>query len=428
MKVDNLLKEKHYSGPLYHSTNWAGGEGIMRSGVFKLSSAQGSHISNAMKTFDTRERKLLNRRERGYAYYLSLSRDKQNVFRQTDALPITFVLDGSYYNSRYHLLPVDYSSVSKFVTKREESEERLWHTQNTIPAKNIIECHVFIDSFNEFDEDDTAILIEKKCREKGIKTYYYAEWKSYVQMNKKRSGTLQPYILPKDRNRYVKVDYNNKDHISESISLNEKHYTGPLYHITRPDSAFTILKTGMFNTADKEGTIAQKLGNWEKGYEYFISVGREKTSDYRVKATRHIKPVTFILDTNYYNKSSNYLIKPIDYWGFQYLGRDIEAGEDAIPRRAKGESEAEERIWSKKKNIPAKILEVHMYMVYDYEEYGHDEYKEYRLKETWSIAQEADRHGIPHYVYDTASAGRDDAAFNAYLLLNKRKARNILEH
>ena len=426
MKVDNLLKEKHYSGPLYHSTTWRGGEGIMRSGMFKL--------SNAGNNVDDRERQLLNRQDRKYKYYLSLSRDKQNIFRQQDEFKVTFVLDGSYYNSRYHLLPVDYSSVNPIVRKREESEERLWHTENSIPAKNIVECHIYIEldsTYIEPDEAESAIYIEKKCREKGIKTYYYAEWKPFVQLNKKRSGTLQPYTLDHDGeygHRYAKVDYKRADHISESIYINEKHYTGPLYHITRPDSAYSILKTGMFKAADKEGTIAQELGNWQKGYEYFISVGREKTADYRVSATRHIKPVTFILDSNYYNKSGDYLIKPIDYWGFQYLGRDIEAEEDNIPRRARGASEAEERIWTKERNFPAKILEVHIYMVYDYEEYGHDEYKEYRLKEVWSIAQQADNHGIPHYVYDTASAGNDEAAFKAYLLLNKRKSRNILEH
>ena len=421
MIINNLLKEKHYSGPLYHSTTWWGGEGIMRSGMFKL--------SNAGNNVDDRERQLLNRQDRKYKYYLSLSRDKQNIFRQQDEFKVTFVLDGSYYNSRYHLLPVDYSSVSQIIRKREESEERLWHTENSIPAKNIVECHIYIDStYIEPDEAESAIVIEKKCREKGIKTYYYAEWKPFVQLNKQRSGTLQPYILPKTGDRYVKVDYKRADHITESVYLNEKHYTGPLYHITRPDSAYSILKTGMFKAADKEGTIAQELGNWQKGYEYFISVGREKTADYRVSATRHIKPVTFILDSNYYNKSGDYLIKPIDYWGFQYLGRDIEAEEDNIPRRAKGKSEAEERIWTKERNFPAKILEVHIYLVYDYEEYGHDEYKEYRLKEVWSIAQQADNHGIPHYVYDTVSAGNDEAAFKAYLLLNKRKSRNILEH
>lgn len=158
--------------------------------------------------------------------------------------------------------------------------------------------------------------------------------------------------------------------------VNEKHYRGAVYHSTGALNALGVMRQKEFQLRPMEFHIdkthmeiqrhlqrnfKQKKVNHK--YKWYLSVARGRTNSFRAKfrdmqnddgtvenkfgATQG---AVFVLDGSYFSDSSDYVIGPLDY----FAGFDND--------KARGFSEQEERIWSKKDNIPLDpIRELHIY-------------------------------------------------------------------
>ena len=170
-----ILTEKHYSGPLYHSTGVDYLSQILSTGYFILSKTNEKYPIE--KHFSKQITKGYNSTNKGFPYFMSFSRDKNNSYKKYNAA--TLVLDPSNYNnnSNFKLIPVDYHEFypdEYTVSRRSEAEERLWSKIHKISANNILEIHVNIsitgDSMGLFD---MIRHIEEKTIAKSIPLFLY---------------------------------------------------------------------------------------------------------------------------------------------------------------------------------------------------------------------------------------------------------------
>ena len=208
-----LLTEKHYSGPLYHSTSLHSALDIIEQNQFLLSmiwdpDGDEAGISN------------FNIVEKGYKYFLSTSREKLNSYRTTDVnYIVTFVLDPKYYNNIGNTMikPVSFMGYlhghdykkhgMKLQNLRSESEERVISKHEKIPADNIIEIHIRVVSNNNSGKKSLAyeryynkyLKLADMLKKRNIQSYYYKDKKDYISMNKNKAGT----ILTLDKNKDI---------------------------------------------------------------------------------------------------------------------------------------------------------------------------------------------------------------------------------
>ena len=211
MKVNQIISEKHYSGPLYHATDWTHLESIIKSGEFKLRMPYGK---DANLQHDLMKGK--NQTDR-YKYFFSASREKLNAYRLNLKLQITIVIDGGYYSRLPNtiVMPVDHVSYWSDETRhstmgheenpwrnRVESEERIWSKNNRLPLDGIIEIHAltndyvtyYPEAYNNLKGFQGEILDEVKGK---FPLYLYHNEKTdssltkdYLHLNKKKAKKI----------------------------------------------------------------------------------------------------------------------------------------------------------------------------------------------------------------------------------------------
>ena len=95
MIIRELINEKHYSGPLYHSTGYGQFVDILNQGIFKVNHTQGMErsIRSHPAMFGTDDKSM---QRVSKLYYFSASRDKLNTFRKDTGMVATFVLNTDY--------------------------------------------------------------------------------------------------------------------------------------------------------------------------------------------------------------------------------------------------------------------------------------------------------------------------------------------
>lgn len=152
-----------------------------------------------------------------------------------------------------------------------------------------------------------------------------------------------------------------------------------VYHATYLPHALEIVKTGQFKLSS---ALAREYGNFEhpKGHPYYLSTSRTKAGNYVVSGGTGLKPVygsgrvMLKLDGSWFNR--HYRSAPVDYY----------------QRTPKGESEQEDRVFSKEPTMPApNILEIHVFVQYPYPRDGE------RLRK---LMIECKKKSIPIYVYN----------------------------
>ena len=189
MIVNDIILEKHYSGPLYHSTLYRYAIKILKSGKFKLS-YYGHNL-----------------------YQFSFSRSKNNYYRQAYVNDVVFVLDGSYYKTgeKFKAEPFDFFAKDpsmKAGPSRGEAEERIIAAQEYIKAKGLQEIHVQVNvGENGPSHYENLIDINQLTKEKNIPTYYYdglMQRNDYQLLNKKKAFTNL-------RKLFVKYNYVNPE-------------------------------------------------------------------------------------------------------------------------------------------------------------------------------------------------------------------------
>ena len=118
-----------------------------------------------------------------------------------------------------------------------------------------------------------------------------------------------------------------------------------VYHATHLHNAVKIMKTRKFQLSSTVGA------EWEEtlqppGHPYFFSTTRSRAGSFHAKYATSGR-VVFKLDGSWFNR--RYQSGPVDYWGQE--------------QSSKGQSEQEDRVFSKKPSIPAdNLLEAHVYM------------------------------------------------------------------
>ena len=176
--------------------------------------------------------------------------------------------------------------------------------------------------------------------------------------------------------------------------LNEKHYSGPLYHITDSESAVKILKDREFMFTSAMDSFSEQRFIFDKEYKYFMSTSRSKIHGMRNKSDVLFYATTFVLDSSWFANKKEYVINPL--W-FGYAA--------TVSPEYK---ESEERIWSNKQLHPIdSIRETHcLFLKKDEANFGNS--KNIRLL--------CERNNMPYYFYND---------INSYLTLNKKKEVDI---
>ena len=178
----------------------------------------------------------------------------------------------------------------------------------------------------------------------------------------------------------------------------EKHYKGPLYHVTVLSYAEKILEEQRVILTNAGGSdIELNYQNPKKPqYHYFFSTSRSKIHAYRKRDQIELyKKATFVIDPS--KLPRNVAFAQVNYWGSKHAAYPIG-------------QESEERIWSDQEELPINfIIETHVLET--------DLKLKQAKKDIIYIAKlSEEKNNIPCYIYDNN---------NSYALLNKRKAHRM---
>lgn len=181
MKVTEIITEA-LSGVVYHYTSPHSAKKILQSGEFELSSTLGSIEQQYAP--------------KGYPYFLSTTRTKRGGYHDSGFSMnkgVLFVMDGSWYNSRYPAGPIDYwgnRDPKQDHHKKHEAEDRIYSKNSTIPVGGVTSVHVFVTS--EADDNTRAqarqtMILAKRM---GIPAYYYDNQENWLNLNTKKTGDV----------------------------------------------------------------------------------------------------------------------------------------------------------------------------------------------------------------------------------------------
>ena len=183
--VEGNLFEKHYSGPLYHSTSYRSASSIVEQGFFYLTNIRWSEAG------EEKEGKWAP--SNGYKYFLSTARMKNDLYKKLNALNVTFVLDpSSLPHGDYKVRQVNFFDNSK---GRGESEERIWSKKDRIFLKGFVtEIHMLMESYDDQSEEDKVDYWKDAqndlihyAMQNRIPAYMYPknQHQAFLQLNKK---------------------------------------------------------------------------------------------------------------------------------------------------------------------------------------------------------------------------------------------------
>ena len=222
--------------------------------------------------------------------------------------------------------------------------------------------------------------------------------------------------------------------------LNEKHYTGPLYHATTLKATADIMREGFF-VLSHAGPEPESVSPYDrsetkvwgdtinktkkKDFNFFLSASRSKLNSYRVNLSNSVD-CTIVLDSFFYNSLPYVHAMPVDhiaYWNKnQKRGSDTNEWLPISPIKWDKRSEAEERIWTSKKKLTIEgIKEIHFMSV---DEEFDDDHPIYPINDLIELCR-AKNVGLYIYVYEERNEISYDKAFKNYLYLNKKRAIKI---
>ena len=220
--------------------------------------------------------------------------------------------------------------------------------------------------------------------------------------------------------------------------LNEKHYSGPLYHATMLTAAIHIMRKGEFRMARNHDYVDKSSTAWKdmtsvhpvhdrskirksNQYRFQMSFAREKTNSYRYKREdrgdgsghRFMLEynVMFVLDPAGLQNKKNLYVEPYNYF---HVNHDL---------KKSGYFESEEGIFSTEQYLPIDglIRECHV-LKDDWFNIAHSEDKrdqEPRINKLLiEMLKSAKDYNVALYAYDMTMK-------NDFVMLNKKKAERL---
>lgn len=132
--------------------------------------------------------------------------------------------------------------------------------------------------------------------------------------------------------------------------LQEKHYSGPLYHITSRIAIKDMLSKKRLKFGKLKDSNEQKISKMSGGFNYFFSTSRSVKNHYMMSLLRDPEMndhgVIISLNAEYFIHNG-FKMSPVSYYGVEFLGHE---DEDTLPddfyyKRKEGE----ERIFGKER-------------------------------------------------------------------------------
>lgn len=178
MRINEIIIES-LSRIVYHYTKLSSALDIITSGNFQLSSSIGS----AEQSFAPK----------GKHYFLSTTRTKTGGFHRSTSSGVMFVLDGNWYNQRYHSRSIDYwqDRDLKRSFRPHEAEDRLFSDKPAVPIGGVKQVHVLVpaDAHPVHRAEGRKIILAAKRQ--GIPVYYYDDEEAWKKLDINHTGNVQ---------------------------------------------------------------------------------------------------------------------------------------------------------------------------------------------------------------------------------------------
>lgn len=181
MRASDFITEA-LSPIVYHYTSPHAARKILQAGEFELSSATGSVEQQYAP--------------KGYPYFLSTTRTRRGGYHDTGYQVnkgVLFVLDGSWYNSRYPAGPVDYwenRDPAKVSHRKHEAEDRIYSRNPTIPTKGVTSVHILVTD----DADDNTRAEARRslilAKRQNIPVYYYNDQSAWLNFDTSKTAPV----------------------------------------------------------------------------------------------------------------------------------------------------------------------------------------------------------------------------------------------
>jgi len=180
MRAQELLQERA-SPVLYHYTHAEAALDILTNNRFQLSISTGNKSEQEYAPA-------------GYDYFLSLTRSKVGDYhRWASNGAVMFVLNGTWFNGRYPVKPIDYWARAwnyPGSARTRESEDRLFSKTPEIAADAITQVHVLIKEQQQFRSPTIRkVLIAAKSR--GLPVYLYTDESAWRLQDTRRSVSIK---------------------------------------------------------------------------------------------------------------------------------------------------------------------------------------------------------------------------------------------
>ena len=213
MRFNEIINES-LSPIAYHYTGIFQAHNILATGKFELSSVYGAHSEQNMQI-------------NNYPYFLSTTRTRQGGYHSMIGhTAVMFVLDGSWFNSRYPSRAVDYwNNRAKPDNRRHEAEDRVFSKNSNIPIDGVIAVHVYADTVpnekylgkmtsnikSEVTDYQKSIVrkILLLAKKNDIPAYFYTDKEAWRQFDKRKLGDIS--TLKSDEEVKVHVPYLRAD-------------------------------------------------------------------------------------------------------------------------------------------------------------------------------------------------------------------------
>ena len=178
MKVNQIISEKHYRGPLYHATGPGAALSIFRMGQFELGvNYLGGPFSKVNKSVNN------------FEYYMSTSRDKFGSYRVDSTLKLNalFVINPNKFN-QHDVMSLPYNDFGNFRKSKgyNEAEEIILSKKDSIPINEVVEQFHY---YNQIDADSVVINSHLEVMKNAISNYPTIEYYYYDRMN------MRPFIM-----------------------------------------------------------------------------------------------------------------------------------------------------------------------------------------------------------------------------------------